>query len=73
MADRQQSGHWGFDPGGLFYRLPKCVMSIALSTLPTARNRHAFVRRVVFHDTVRGFVLALEGKPLPAGSRHRET
>ena len=38
-------------------------MSIALSTLPTARSRHAFVGRDVFHDTVRGFVLALEGQP----------
>ena len=63
MADRQQSGHWGFDPGGFFCRLPKRVISIALSTLPTARTRHTFVRRGVFHDTVRGFVLALEGQP----------
>lgn len=63
MADRQQSGHWGFDPGGFFYRLPKRVMSIALLTLQTSWNRHTFVRRGVFHDTVRSFVLALEGQP----------
>lgn len=63
MADRQHSGHWGFDPGGFFHRLPKRVMSIALLTLQTSWIRNTFGRRGVFHDTVRSFVLTLEGQP----------